>query len=67
MTAELLFQSALELPEADRLTLIQRLLESIPEDHRESIFLDQEYIAELETRANDPDRGEEWSEVAKDF
>ena len=60
--------AALALPEAERAELVDRLLESLPPEP--DGFTDNEFLAELERRSADFDRGTAdaipWSELKKE-
>lgn len=63
-----LFEVALALPEADRVLLVERLLESLSPEPDE--MTDDEFFAELERRhaefEQDPSVAIPWSEVLKE-
>jgi putative addiction module component (TIGR02574 family) len=66
-TAKSLLESALALPEAERMVIVEGLLESLPED---SVELDDEAFAqELQRRSDEMDKDPSacipWSEVKK--
>jgi putative addiction module component (TIGR02574 family) len=64
-TVDSLFASALQLPAADRMRLIEALWETIPED--EAMTLSPEWLAELDRRSAEIDAGDvtgaTWEEV----
>jgi len=60
--AEAIFEAALALSEADRLALVNRLMDSMP-DNVALLFEDEDFRAELERRFTDGDEGIPWSQV----
>jgi putative addiction module component (TIGR02574 family) len=70
MTSQIqaILDAALALPEAERAELVDRLLETLPPEHEG--FSEEEFVAELERRSADFDRGTAdgipWSELKKD-
>jgi putative addiction module component (TIGR02574 family) len=63
-----IFEAALALPEAERALLVERLLESLPQEQEE--LTDDEWVAELERRSADFQRGTAdaipWSELKQE-
>ena len=70
MTSQIqaILDAALALPEAERAELVDRLLETLPPEHEG--FSEEEFVAELERRSADFDRGTAdgilWSELKKE-
>lgn len=64
--SEAVLQAALALPESERLVLVNRILESLPEQ-TPTIFDDEEFQTELERRANDASEFIPWSQVRKEL
>jgi len=64
--SEAVLQAALALSESERLVLVNRILESLPEQ-APAIFDDEEFQTELERRANDSSEFIPWSQVRKEL
>ncbi|MBN2295766.1 MAG: hypothetical protein JXM70_25260 [Pirellulales bacterium] len=58
-----IFNAAMQLPEADRLTLVSRLMESLPPEGITVSLDDPELMAELDRRFAQSDEGIEWSQL----
>jgi len=68
MQAQAIFDAALALPEADRFLLVERLLETFPDEQED--LTDDELVAELDRRRAEWDReasiGIPWSELSQE-
>ena len=60
---EEVLKSALSLPEADRILLATKLLDSFDDSKASFSVDDPSFLQELERRANDPPPGIPWEEV----
>ncbi len=58
-----ILQAALQLPEGDRLAIVHRLLETLPEDLPGLPVDDPEFAAELERRSGDWDGAVAWEHL----
>ena len=65
---ESIYQAALALPDAERLMLVERLMETLPPS--EDDLSEDEFIAELDRRfaeiQKDPTAGIPWSEIERE-
>jgi putative addiction module component (TIGR02574 family) len=61
--AEVLFEAALELPEDERLTLVSRILDTMPADSLTVSLDDPQLMDELERRFADSEGAIPWSEL----
>jgi hypothetical protein len=61
--AETLFDAALELSEADRLSLAAELIESVPQPPELSDFDDPAFLEEVRRRVAENDPGIPWEQV----
>jgi len=62
---EEVLKSALSLPEADRILLATKLLDSFDDSKASFSVDDPSFLQELERRANDPPPGIPWEEVKR--
>jgi putative addiction module component (TIGR02574 family) len=64
-----ILDAALALPEAERLSLVERLLETLPPAPQDDIT-EEDFLAELDRRAaeikKDPSLAIPWTDVVKD-
>ena len=58
-----ILDAAMQLPEADRLTLVSRLMESLPPEGITVSLDDPELAAELDRRFAQSDEGVDWSQL----
>lgn len=58
-----ILDAAMQLPEADRLTLVSRLMESLPPEGITVSLDDPDIVAELDRRFAQADDGVEWSQL----
>lgn len=58
--------AAMQLPEADRLTLVSRLMESLPPEGLTLSLEDPELAAELDRRFAERDEGIAWPELKEE-
>jgi putative addiction module component (TIGR02574 family) len=63
LTSDVIFSEALKLPESERLTLVSRLLETMPADDSALSLDDPSLIEELDRRFADSAEGAPWSEL----
>jgi hypothetical protein len=63
LTSEAIFSEALSLSESERLTLISRLLETMPADDSTLSLDDASLIEELDRRFSDSAESIPWSEL----
>jgi putative addiction module component (TIGR02574 family) len=65
---ESVYQAAMALPDAERLMLVERLMETLPSSEDE--LSEDEFIAELDRRfaeiQKDPSVGIPWSEIERE-
>jgi putative addiction module component (TIGR02574 family) len=61
--AEVLFEAALKLPEDERLSLVSRILDSMPADDLTIAFDDPQLVDELERRFADPAGAISWADL----
>jgi len=61
--SEAVFEAALRLPESERLTLVSRLLETMPVEDSAITLDDEGLAAELERRFADREGTVPWSEL----
>ena len=64
---EAIFEAALKLPENERLTLVSRLLETIPDEPAGLSVDDPDLIAELDRRMADREGATPWRELRDQF
>jgi putative addiction module component (TIGR02574 family) len=62
-TSEMIFQEALKLPEPERLTLISRLMDTMPSDDSLLSLDDDSLVDELDRRFADSSGSVTWSEL----
>ena len=62
-TTEMIFEEALKLPENERLTLVSRLLETMPADDSATSLDDTLLIEELDRRFADIEGSVAWSDL----
>jgi hypothetical protein len=62
-TSDIIFQEALMLPENERLTLVLRLLETMPADDSSTSLDDAALVEELERRFADREGCAAWSDL----
>jgi hypothetical protein len=62
-TSEMIFEAALGLPESERLTLVSRLLETMPAGDSSVSLDDPSLVEELDRRFADCDGSIEWSDL----
>ncbi len=60
---QVVLDEALQLPEADRLTLVSRLMQSLPPSDVGVSLDDPELAAELDRRFAESDEGVAWSQL----
>ena len=60
---EVVLDKAMQLPEADRLTLVSRLMQSLPPSDIGVWLDDPELAAELDRRFAEGDEGVAWSQL----
>ncbi len=58
-----ILDAAMQLPEAERLTLVSRLMESLPPQGITVSLDDPELAAELDRRFAEGDEGVDWSQL----
>jgi len=58
-----LFDAAMQLPEAQRLTLISKLMDSVPADDNTTSLDDPNLTTELDRRFAEGDEGIPWSQL----
>lgn len=63
MTRDQLYQAALELAEVERLELAGQLMETVPPSSTLWNVEDEEFLDELDRRADDPSPRITWSQV----
>jgi putative addiction module component (TIGR02574 family) len=63
LTSEVIFTEALKLPESERLTLVSRLMETMPADDTALSLDDAPLIEELDRRFSDSTGSVPWSEL----
>ena len=61
--SEAVFEAAIKLPEGERLTLVSRLLETIPMQDSATSLDDEGLVAELERRFADRDATVSWADL----
>ena len=62
-TSEAIIEAALKLPENERLTLVSRLLETMPDEDSSIALDDASLIEELDRRFADREGSVTWSEL----
>jgi putative addiction module component (TIGR02574 family) len=60
---EAIYQAALELPEDERLALVTRILETVPDEPAGLSIDDPQLMAELERRSADLDGAVPWTQL----
>ncbi len=60
---QVVFDGAMQLPEADRLALVSRLMQSLPPGDMGLSLDDPELVAELDRRFAQNDEGVAWSQL----
>ncbi len=60
---QVVLDEAMQLPEADRLTLVSRLMQSLPPSDMGVSLDDPELAAELDRRFAESDEGVAWSKL----
>lgn len=60
---QVVLDEAMQLPEADRLTLVSRLMQSLPPSDMGVSLDDPELAAELDRRFAESDEGVAWSQL----
>jgi putative addiction module component (TIGR02574 family) len=63
LAPDAIFSEAMKLPESERLTLVSRLLETMPADDSGLSLDDPSLIEELDRRSNDLAGSVPWSEL----
>ena len=63
LTSEAIFSEAMKLPESERLTLVSRLLDTMPADDSALSLDDPSLIEELDRRSSDLAESTPWSEL----
>lgn len=63
MTSQEILNSALQLPESERLFIASRILETLPDEVTMGAQNEDDYVAELERRAGDWQGAIPWSEL----
>ena len=58
-----LFEAALQLPEEERLSLVSRILDTLPVDDLTASIDDPDLLLELERRFAEPEGAIPWSEL----
>ena len=61
-TSEMILEAALKLPESDRLTIVSRLLETMPAEDSSASLDDPAFIEELDRRFADREGSVPWPE-----
>ncbi len=64
---ETIFEAAVKLPESERLNLVSRLMDTMPESVGGSSLDDPDLPAELRRRSADPDGAISWSKLQDQF
>lgn len=62
-SSENIFQAAMKLPEDERLVLVSRLLETMPEDPPGLSLDDPDLVAELRRRSGDVEGAVPWEQL----
>ena len=62
-SSEAIFQAALKLPEDERLTLVARLLETVPDEPAGLSLDDPDLVEELKRRSADLDGAVTWNQL----
>jgi len=62
-SASVLFEAALQLPEEERLSLVSRILDTMPDQDDTICVDDPDLLVELERRFADPEGAIPWSEL----
>lgn len=62
-SASVLFEAALQLPEEERLALVSRILDTMPDRDDTTCVDDPDLLVELERRFADPEGAIPWSEL----
>jgi hypothetical protein len=63
MVSQAILDSVLQLSEADRLLIVKRLLETLPDSIATSEVDDDEYFAELKRRSGDLEGAVSWADL----
>jgi hypothetical protein len=66
-TRDEVLQAALLLPEADRVLIVNRLLDTLPDNLSGIVYDDPEFAAELERRSGDWKGAVPWEELKKEL
>jgi len=62
-STNVLFEAALQLPEDERLSLVSRILDTLPVDDLTASIDDPDLLLELERRFRDSEGAISWSEL----
>jgi hypothetical protein len=62
-STNVLFEAALQLPEEERLSLVSRILDTLPDHDVTTCVDDPDLLVELERRFADPEGAISWSEL----
>ena len=62
-SAHVLFEAALQLPEQERLSLVSRILDTMPDQDVTTCVDDPDLLVELERRSADPEGAISWSKL----
>jgi hypothetical protein len=62
-STNLLFEAALQLPEEERLSLVSRILDTMPDHDVTTSLDDPDLLVDLERRFAQPDGAIPWSEL----
>jgi hypothetical protein len=65
-TSEVIFEAAMKLPEDERLTIVSRLLETMPDEDSSASLDDPSLIEELDRRFADREGSVTWPELQAD-
>ena len=62
-STNVLFEAAMQLPEEERLSLVSRILDTMPDQDVTTCVDDPDLLVELERRFADPEGAVPWSEL----
>jgi hypothetical protein len=63
LNADAIFEAAVQLPESERLTLVSKLMETMPDEDLALSIQDPKLVAELDRRSGDMKDAIAWSDL----
>lgn len=65
--SDAIFQAAIQLPEDERLTLVSRILDTMPEESTGLSIDDPDLVEELDRRSKDKEGSMPWSQLRNEL